>query len=132
MVLTFLAQGLSHHSWCHRVVRACGPARPGSGSCFSCSSVALGRWLPLSVFLGATTLTAGSLHPFLPAPCAVRGQLALLPWLGRGGGQGKWGSAMFFPVQVLEPQLFAGVVQPLIPQREQADRWLAPPWPLWW
>lgn len=99
-------------------------AGPGSGSCFFCTSLALGRWLHLSVFLGGSALAAGSLHPFPPAPCAVRGQLALLPWLGLGGGQGKWGSALFFPGQVLEAQLVAGVVQPDSP--EEAGRWLAP------
>lgn len=131
MVLTFLAQGLSHHSWCHRVVRACGPAGPGSGSCFSCSSVALGRWLPLSVFLGGTTLTAGSLHPFPPAPCAVRSQLALLPWPGRGVGRwaGKVGfSPVFSSSSPRTPAFRWGGAAPDSP--EGAGRWLTPPWPL--
>ena len=35
MVLTFLAQGLSHHSRCRRVVRACGQPGLGLGAAFS-------------------------------------------------------------------------------------------------
>lgn len=94
-------------------------AGPGSGSCFFCTSLALGRWLHLSVFLGGSALAAGSLHPFPPAPCAVRGQLALLPWLGWGGGQESGVQPSFSSSSPRSPAFRWGGAP--IPQKKQAD-----------